>query len=238
MDTLKEEKESDRSKALKEIVSDLASEITCSICTEPFLNTTTLCCGHSFCELCIHRWLRTALVCPLCRAPLTKPPVYSHTMDKVISIMLQNNPVAVDEFRRRKEESKNTLERCEKAKENFEKLLAQARKDGHRLVHIQNIWSEREQKRFLFGIKNYEGPVRQAYCKSVYLSADLVDRMSEHDLAIAAFNLKLKKMADTFNSSQDAPNSDHYDDISYYIEWAKNEVASLRARIHLFLLFA
>jgi DNA-directed RNA polymerase subunit K/omega len=55
-------------------LKDIQNELSCPICTEWFLRTTTLGCGHSFCGDCIDRWLHTNLSCPLCRAPLREPP--------------------------------------------------------------------------------------------------------------------------------------------------------------------
>ena len=44
----------------------------CSICACPMENKKSLPCGHSFCSVCIARWLVSKPTCPLCRTDCTE----------------------------------------------------------------------------------------------------------------------------------------------------------------------
>ncbi|XP_034940751.1 E3 ubiquitin-protein ligase rnf8-like [Chelonus insularis] len=44
--------------------------LTCQICSELFVNAVTLNCSHSFCQYCIHLWIRKKCECPICRAKI------------------------------------------------------------------------------------------------------------------------------------------------------------------------
>jgi len=218
--------------SLRSMMNELESELTCPICTDVFLKTTTLNCGHSFCSQCISKWLRTSLKCPLCRTALTKPPVYSHSLDRTIEIMIHCKKEKKAAFLKREADAAKELEYSLKQKEKFDRLLSQARKEGYRLVHISNIWSFREKNRFLKGISRHYGAARLAYCASVSLSTELVARSAEPDLAVIAYNLNLKQSSESGNNM--ANSADNHD-LEYYNDWAKNHVAELRSRIIMFI---
>ncbi|XP_014666057.1 PREDICTED: E3 ubiquitin-protein ligase RNF8-like [Priapulus caudatus] len=48
----------------------LESELQCSICSELFIEATTLGCSHSFCASCIGEWMKRKRDCPNCRAAI------------------------------------------------------------------------------------------------------------------------------------------------------------------------
>lgn len=52
---------------LKEYSELMETEMICSICSEFFIKSTTLNCGHSFCHYCIKSWKEQKAQCPICR---------------------------------------------------------------------------------------------------------------------------------------------------------------------------
>mmetsp|Transcript_16693 Transcript_16693/g.18903 ORF Transcript_16693/g.18903 Transcript_16693/m.18903 type:complete len:527 (-) Transcript_16693:2752-4332(-) len=218
--------------SFKATLSKLGNEMTCSICTELFVRPTILSCGHTFCRKCISKWLRSSLKCPLCRCSLTRLPVDSHSIDQTISILLHDNPEGLKHLQKRREEDERELASLEHHRLKFMKLLSQARLEGYRLVHITNIWSNRERDRFLKGIKRYHGPVRSAYCASVSLSTELVARSDSESLSIIAYNLQLRR-SDKSGPTVEETESDL--DLHYYQTWANNHAANLRLRIVMFI---
>lgn len=42
----------------------------CPLCLEPRQNTSLSFCGHLFCWYCIHEWLQTNNICPICNKTL------------------------------------------------------------------------------------------------------------------------------------------------------------------------
>uniref|UniRef100_A0A6I8MZE9 RING-type domain-containing protein n=1 Tax=Ornithorhynchus anatinus TaxID=9258 RepID=A0A6I8MZE9_ORNAN len=47
----------------------LQEELTCSVCMEYFIDPVTITCGHSFCQICLLRYLEDQMSysCPECR---------------------------------------------------------------------------------------------------------------------------------------------------------------------------
>ncbi|XP_072032643.1 E3 ubiquitin-protein ligase rnf8-B-like isoform X1 [Amphiura filiformis] len=56
-----------RAEALQNITDVMETELTCSICSEFFMQATTLNCSHSFCNYCILTWMNKKRECPVCR---------------------------------------------------------------------------------------------------------------------------------------------------------------------------
>ena len=44
----------------------------CIVCQETLYNPTNLTCGHTFCLICIEKWLETENICPICRKYVDK----------------------------------------------------------------------------------------------------------------------------------------------------------------------
>eukprot|EP00927_Polykrikos_kofoidii_P016290 TRINITY_DN17347_c0_g1_i1.p1 TRINITY_DN17347_c0_g1~~TRINITY_DN17347_c0_g1_i1.p1 ORF type:complete len:469 (-),score=96.49 TRINITY_DN17347_c0_g1_i1:375-1703(-) len=57
----------------------------CTICCEVLVEPRMLSCGHSFCALCLDRWLRQKASCPLCNCCVTATPMRNITLEHVIS---------------------------------------------------------------------------------------------------------------------------------------------------------
>lgn len=73
--------------ALDDFTNVMENELQCSICSELFIQATTLNCSHSFCAFCIHSWLKRKKECPNCRKPTTshsRSIVLDNYIDKMI----------------------------------------------------------------------------------------------------------------------------------------------------------
>ena len=69
----------------------MSQEPSCSVCLEqymrdinPPMNRNP--CGHTFCQPCITRWMRTSRSCPECRGPITNTVLNRSLLD-----MIENN---------------------------------------------------------------------------------------------------------------------------------------------------
>ncbi|XP_077297459.1 uncharacterized protein LOC143919131 isoform X2 [Arctopsyche grandis] len=72
---------------LKEYSELMETEMICSICSEFFIKSTTLNCGHSFCHYCIKSWKKQKPQCPICRAKITSEQpniIINSVIDKII----------------------------------------------------------------------------------------------------------------------------------------------------------
>ena len=50
----------------------VSEHLYCSICQEVYTQPQRAPCGHSFCKVCITRWLQQSKTCPEDRTPLTQ----------------------------------------------------------------------------------------------------------------------------------------------------------------------
>ena len=46
------------------------SQLQCSVCSEVIVEATTINCGHTFYEYCLHEWQKNQSNCPLCRTEI------------------------------------------------------------------------------------------------------------------------------------------------------------------------
>ena len=46
------------------------TELQCAVCSEVFMNATTINCGHTFCKSCIDKWQPQKSNCPVCRTDI------------------------------------------------------------------------------------------------------------------------------------------------------------------------
>eukprot|EP00057_Strongylocentrotus_purpuratus_P032613 XP_788216.3 PREDICTED: E3 ubiquitin-protein ligase RNF8 isoform X1 [Strongylocentrotus purpuratus] len=73
--------------ALDDFTNVMENEFQCSICSELFIQATTLNCSHSFCAYCIHTWFKRKNECPNCRVKTTshsRSIVLDNYIDKMI----------------------------------------------------------------------------------------------------------------------------------------------------------
>lgn len=84
-----------------EKVSDIMDEqLTCSICSELFINATTLNCTHTFCHHCIVSWNKKGRRdCPVCRKIVVSMN-RSLVLDNFIESMIENLPTELKDKRK------------------------------------------------------------------------------------------------------------------------------------------
>ncbi|XP_072939331.1 uncharacterized protein [Epargyreus clarus] len=75
--------------ALAEVGELMENELQCSICSELFVDATTLNCSHTFCKTCITLWTKKKKECPICRAKIISE-CKSLVLDSFIDKMVQN----------------------------------------------------------------------------------------------------------------------------------------------------
>jgi len=68
----------------------MEDEFTCMICHELFIDSVTLTCAHSFCEMCLRSWMKKKKECPVCRGKITGKAVRSVVLDSAIRKMIEN----------------------------------------------------------------------------------------------------------------------------------------------------
>ena len=50
----------------------LTMPVLCQICLQPFVQPLDTPCGHTFCHVCMHNYLKVNPMCPLDRKPLNE----------------------------------------------------------------------------------------------------------------------------------------------------------------------
>ena len=74
----------------KAVLSQMEDEFTCMICHELFVDSVTLSCAHSFCEMCLRSWMKKKKECPVCRGRIVGRAVKSVVLDSAICRMIEN----------------------------------------------------------------------------------------------------------------------------------------------------
>merc|ERR1712183_74687 len=46
------------------------TQLQCAVCSELFVEATSINCGHTFCHFCIHEWKKKKSNCPVCRTDI------------------------------------------------------------------------------------------------------------------------------------------------------------------------
>lgn len=91
-------------------VDDIMDEqLTCSICSELFVQATTLSCMHTFCHHCINSWIKKRNECPVCRTPVSSMN-RSLVLDNFIDSIIENLPTRFKERRKQTINERRALE--------------------------------------------------------------------------------------------------------------------------------
>ena len=53
-------------------VGEVDEDLMCQICLQPFVQPLDTPCGHTFCHVCMHNYLKVNPMCPLDRKPLNE----------------------------------------------------------------------------------------------------------------------------------------------------------------------
>ncbi|KAK6182079.1 hypothetical protein SNE40_009843 [Patella caerulea] len=94
-------------------------ELQCSICSELFIQSTSLNCSHSFCALCIEQWMAVKKECPICRAPIT-----SHMRSIVLDSYIDKMVEQLDDDMRLRRKELVTTRKEEQKKIDAKKVTA------------------------------------------------------------------------------------------------------------------
>ena len=57
-------------RAIEQLKEVAETELQCAVCSEVFMNATTINCGHTFCKSCIDKWQQQKSNCPVCRTDI------------------------------------------------------------------------------------------------------------------------------------------------------------------------
>lgn len=69
----------------------------CFICLDSVTESVATMCGHLFCKKCIHKWIETKPVCPVCNSKISKDKLIrlygiNETNDKAVNSSINENP--------------------------------------------------------------------------------------------------------------------------------------------------
>ena len=78
------------SDAKQDIIRTMEDEFTCIICSELFIEATTLPCAHTFCGQCLTSWVKKKKECPVCRRRIKGKAVRSFVLDSIVEKMLES----------------------------------------------------------------------------------------------------------------------------------------------------
>ncbi|VVC41819.1 Hypothetical protein CINCED_3A023976 [Cinara cedri] len=69
-DTMKQEVKNQDLNLKNEIIKIMNKELQCPICNEWLYKATSANCNHTFCEVCIRKWIQINKACPICRTAI------------------------------------------------------------------------------------------------------------------------------------------------------------------------
>lgn len=77
--------------AKQDIIKNMEEEFNCVICSELFVEATTLPCAHTFCDQCLKSWLKKKKECPFCRRKVKGKAVRSYVLDSIVEKMVESS---------------------------------------------------------------------------------------------------------------------------------------------------
>ena len=78
------------SDAKQDVIKTMEEEFTCIICSELFVEATTLPCAHTFCDQCLKSWVKKKKDCPVCRRKIKGKAVRSLVLDSIVEKILES----------------------------------------------------------------------------------------------------------------------------------------------------
>lgn len=176
-------------------VSELHSELACSICQDWLVHAATVDCSHTFCTSCIETWLlHKNFHCPVCRQAVTREPVRTRAVDTIVRKTVDRLPEEQrQEFQQRLAAAQVAIARRKQLHAELEKSVNDALKKGKAFFHISSNWNKREKETFQKGIKDYIGDTREVYCRLTGLTVQWVHSVDDSKLNQALHNLGLQQ---------------------------------------------
>ncbi|XP_044759784.1 E3 ubiquitin-protein ligase RNF8-like [Coccinella septempunctata] len=128
----------------------LQEELTCSICSELFIDAVTLNCSHSFCQFCIVKWMKEQSTCPVCRKEIGCRNC-SLALDRFVEKLVEFLP----------EESKNHRKTLKETRENQKEcdvppVLDPADPDTEQLINDFLCWFGISEFMEIFDMRNQD----------------------------------------------------------------------------------
>jgi len=175
-------------------VSELHSELACSICQDWLVHAATVECSHTFCWACIDKWLlHKKFECPVCRAPVTREPVRTRAVEAIVRKTVDKMPSEQkDEYEDRVKAAEAAHQRSQRLHIELEKSVTEAERKGKAFFTIDQDWKRKERDTFQRGVKDYTGDTRETYCRLTKLTVQWIHSAQEDKLQIALHNLQLQ----------------------------------------------
>lgn len=175
------------------LLTELHSEISCSICQDWLVHAATVECSHTFCWSCIDTWLRQKhFECPVCRTHVKREPIRTRAVDGIVEKTVQKMPEEQqDEFRERVKSAESVLARSKRLHSELERSVNEATRRGKAFFRISSDWKRKEKETFHKGVKEYSGDTRETYCKLTGLTVQWVHSADESGLTQALHNLQI-----------------------------------------------
>jgi hypothetical protein len=179
-------------------LSDLHSELVCSICQDWLVHAATIECSHTFCWACIDTWLlQKRFECPVCRTAVTREPIRGRALDTIVQKTTERlGEEQRDEFTKRVQAADAADEKGKRLHADLEKSVNEALRKGKAFFHIDSSWSRKEKETFQRGIKDYTGNTRATYCKLTGMTVQWVHSADATKLNQCLHNLQLQTFVD------------------------------------------
>lgn len=192
-----EQKQAQRQNSAVEL-SDLHSELICSICQDWLVHSATLECAHTFCGFCGESWLlQKKFECPVCRKGVTREPVKSWALDAIVQKSVDKLPAQQqEEYRERVQQADEARAKAKKLHDELERSVNAALKKGKNFFKIDSNWTRKEKETFKNGINDYTGDARASYCRLTNLTQQWIHSADFGKLNTALHNLNLPSFVD------------------------------------------
>ena len=113
------------------------SQLQCSVCCEVIIKATTINCGHTFCEYCLHEWQKKKSNCPLCRTDIKHKVavrIIDEFTDKLYQQLANEDGLAArDSLKLRREAEKETRDMDEQLRQRQRRPRIQQQQQGEPL---------------------------------------------------------------------------------------------------------
>lgn len=168
----------------------IRESLNCGICHDTFIDPYSLKCGHSFCQICINKVLRTQKNCPDCHQIVLRKPyanrIVGQLVEQVISKQRQETQQAYRERQRLQVETRqNRIAR-------YKARASQVKEGGARMLNILDAWDLRQKEVFRIGYDKYDGAERIAYCEEIGFTKGLIESATDEMIAVMLGNLGLE----------------------------------------------
>jgi len=164
----------------EEIIRNTVTEnLQCGVCMEIFIKPTVLNCSHTFCESCIHIWMRKVKKCPMCRVNIQSKS-YCLTLDSFIDKLVEYMPEEI-KLRRRITVKERTLTKDEEytrrhinRSSRLDRLVNATAQSQHPLLDL-----------FMATSGNHNDDIEDDIEENVIRDQSEVMRMNLHDIVIS-----------------------------------------------------